>query len=457
MNESEFKPTWQKVRVAPGSNLGNGWDKFRGKVKIDPDNDQRLIFDKKFNNHESMDIDCPIAQSLILDKTKKLKKLVVTVTSNDEVGEGPEVLLHESRKNAEAFLSSKTGTKLVFDWKAPVEVLLAWVDGSETVELHELGMDIEAQYSEILEEEIKKNFMEKVAPNLQVVLREAEMPSGYHFYLLQLIENGSNLDIDEFADFVEETGTEAKLFDGYQIWKPDNKDVLYEIFMTEYMNIADSDDLEKILTEETLEYLENEIKDLLTNKIAKEIAMEEYMKKNDVDMAPGLIQGTSRKDRVFDQGKAIGSAVVEGAAMAAADQGGELLLDLARRIAPKMPIFETLLETPEGRELSKFIVATIVHTTAYQTELMGEGKARELIIKAVEQQMKLSSYKIIGPQLAVLREFGMELIENGKELQEIEQLAKSADVFNKSLETESGDKVEIIEELPISEDEYQNG
>jgi hypothetical protein len=116
--------------------------------------------------------------------------------------------------------------------------------------------------------------------------------------------------------------------------------------------------------------------------------------------------GSSRKDRVMDQGKKLGRAFGEGVALAAADQTGELLLDLVQKYAGAVPVLSTLLESQEGREFAKLSMALLVHTMANQTDLLPHS---ELIEKLTEEQIKLSTYKVIVPQLSILRQFAVDL------------------------------------------------
>jgi hypothetical protein len=117
--------------------------------------------------------------------------------------------------------------------------------------------------------------------------------------------------------------------------------------------------------------------------------------------------------RTKHQAKSLGSAAALGAGLAAIDQSGELLLDTARHFGKDLPMLDTLLASPDGREIVKVVMALLVHTAASQID--GIPK-RETVAKIAELQVTLSSMKLVGPRLGELRKLALGLAGIGESI-----------------------------------------
>jgi hypothetical protein len=123
----------------------------------------------------------------------------------------------------------------------------------------------------------------------------------------------------------------------------------------------------------------------------------------------------SRKTRVKTQAAAIGGAVALGAALAAMDASGDVMLKLAHKLTPQIPSLSILLADPQGRELVKVVMALLVHTACTQTDLVPK---KELVARVAELQVTMATMKLLAPHLEVLGEMALDLVKVGEKLPE---------------------------------------
>ena len=92
-------------------------------------------------------------------------------------------------------------------------------------------------------------------------------------------------------------------------------------------------------------------------------------------------------------------AAIAGAKLGAVHASGEALLDLARKLAPQMPMITPMLETLEGREALKILMATVIRYSA------GAFPGQESTIHTVTDLQITSSVAILtGKYLGVIGE-----------------------------------------------------
>jgi hypothetical protein len=118
----------------------------------------------------------------------------------------------------------------------------------------------------------------------------------------------------------------------------------------------------------------------------------------------------TRKDRLKGQARDVGGAVGLGIQLAAANEAGEVMVDIAKELTSELPAVQVMLEHEDGRELAKLIVALMLHTGTSQIDVIPQGA---LIGKACELQMTASSFQLIGPRLNKLRKHFTKLAKIG--------------------------------------------
>lgn len=454
MEPNEFKATWTRVRIDPGSDMPDDWKKFKGRVKIDPENSDRIVFETEFLAHTGAEISSKIAKHMIQDLKPKIKKVIISVSQPSELDaeDRAQVRFHRNRKKADAWLRNlqkETGKKqsnFTFEWKAPDEILSSWDDDMDGKRLFEISHSLEETYGETLQELVREEFYkQKIVDKLDIVCLRGETDSGYEYFLLKLCDKNESKEerSETISKFVEENslnefGTvNTKSF----LWKDADPELVYDIFVNHYMNIVDTEDNSEIF--DNWDNINEQLREAFIKNGGK------VQKKMDIEgNEKTQVRATmDRKERVFDQSKAVGNAILAGAGLAVADQTGELLLDLASKMAKDLPFLTPMLESPEGREFIKFTLALILHTLAHQTDLLPKS---DLISKATEKQMELSSYKVIAPQLGVLRKFAMDFAEKD-EMAELKNVGnKLANTMEKPV---AGETIEVLVE-DVGEGDY---
>ena len=100
------------------------------------------------------------------------------------------------------------------------------------------------------------------------------------------------------------------------------------------------------------------------------------------------------------EAQSLGEAALLGGKLAAIDQAGETLLDIFKVVTSRAPALAVLLESVEGRELAKLIVASSLHAMAKNTDLIPAAAG---VARVTELQVTVSTYKLVAPQLTELR------------------------------------------------------
>jgi len=114
----------------------------------------------------------------------------------------------------------------------------------------------------------------------------------------------------------------------------------------------------------------------------------------------------SRKARVKQQAKEAAGAVGLGLQLAAANEAGEILVDMAKELAKDVPALQLALAHPDGREVAKLLMALVVQTMAEQTNVVPQADA---VATACKLQMTASSFTLVGPRLNKLRKHFVKL------------------------------------------------
>lgn len=115
------------------------------------------------------------------------------------------------------------------------------------------------------------------------------------------------------------------------------------------------------------------------------------------------------KQQLFD----LGDAVMLGTKLAAAKEVGDVLLDIARDLAKDFPVFNQLLETTEGRELAKTLIALAVHSLATHTDFVPKS---DLVKQAAEAQLTVSAMTLVGSRLKNLKHYASRLGSIGEQI-----------------------------------------
>jgi hypothetical protein len=120
----------------------------------------------------------------------------------------------------------------------------------------------------------------------------------------------------------------------------------------------------------------------------------------------------TRTDRMKRQAKQVGGAVGQGLALAAANEAGEVFVDIAKELTSELPMMQLALEHPDGREVAKVLVALMLHTATEQTNVIPQG---EFIGEACKLQMTASTFTLVGPRLNRVRKHLTKLAKIGEQ------------------------------------------
>lgn len=116
------------------------------------------------------------------------------------------------------------------------------------------------------------------------------------------------------------------------------------------------------------------------------------------------------KSSFRDQGAEALDAVGLGLKLAAANEAGEVLVDIAKELVVDSPMLQLALESPDGREVAKLLLAFLVQTGAEQTDLVPKA---DLVSEACKLQMTASSFTLVAPRLNKLRKHFTKLARIG--------------------------------------------
>jgi len=153
-------------------------------------------------------------------------------------------------------------------------------------------------------------------------------------------------------------------------------------------------------------------RDLLSDDREEEIEEEEE------EAVPASKKPTVGK-KIKGQAFEIGAAAALGVKLAAVDQAGEVMLDVAKQLSKSVPILADMLESPDGRELAKLLVALMLHSTA--TYAPGIVPKHEFVKRVAELQMTTATFKLLGPRLGELRQYLQSLASIGEQIAEGEE------------------------------------
>ena len=119
----------------------------------------------------------------------------------------------------------------------------------------------------------------------------------------------------------------------------------------------------------------------------------------------------TRGARLKKQGKDVAGAFGAGLQLAAANEAGEVLVDIAKELTDDLPMMQIALAHPDGREVAKVIMALMLHTATEQTDIVPQG---EFIGEACKLQMTASSFTLIAPRMNKVRKHLQKLAKIGE-------------------------------------------
>lgn len=116
----------------------------------------------------------------------------------------------------------------------------------------------------------------------------------------------------------------------------------------------------------------------------------------------------------------LGGAVLDGLALAAVNETGELVLDALRRVAKGNAVVAAALEDPNGRSLALFVAATILHGIAVESPKV-LPKAH-LVARAAQKQVEASTFLLVHQNAGLVKSLTDELMKVAVKLVEAEEL-----------------------------------
>jgi hypothetical protein len=122
-------------------------------------------------------------------------------------------------------------------------------------------------------------------------------------------------------------------------------------------------------------------------------------------------------EKVKTQLGELGGAMAEGVKFATVDEGGEILVDMVRKLGEGSPLVAILLATEDGRSVAKVGCAVIVHGLATYTTLIPKP---ELVKKIAIAQITVSSLKLFQPRLKLVRKHLEQLVGIGETMAQLE-------------------------------------
>ena len=145
-------------------------------------------------------------------------------------------------------------------------------------------------------------------------------------------------------------------------------------------------------------------------------------------MVPSVIEykrESVMSEKLRKQGKDIASSVGLGMQLAAANEAGEVLVDIAKEMFADSPMIQLALQSPDGKELAKFLMAVLLQTGAEQTNLLPNSEAIAHICKL---QMAASTQSLVAPRMNKLRKQLTKLAKLGTAAGAVGEKGKPASI-----------------------------
>lgn len=161
------------------------------------------------------------------------------------------------------------------------------------------------------------------------------------------------------------------------------------------------------------------------------------------DAEMGEVSSKDFKARAKDHFTEAGGALAMGLKLAAVNEGGEILLDIAKEIGKDVPMVEAMLESPEGRELAKLIAAFTVSGMCTYTDFVPK---KEIVQDMMAMQMTVSGFQLAAPRMKVIRQKLQSLAGIGEKLGDIGENAGIRARVSEDEEPETEEEVEVEEE-----------
>lgn len=140
------------------------------------------------------------------------------------------------------------------------------------------------------------------------------------------------------------------------------------------------------------------------------------------------------------QATQLANAAKQGIKMGALQATGDALLGFAKELAKDIPSLQGLLETVEGRELVKLLLAGAIHSAAYHTEFIPK---KDAVKGAMEMQISTSVMTLSSKYMSTIMEHLPKLLKAS------EQLAEGNKVFARVAEDLEKEE-ELQEEYEVS-------
>lgn len=121
------------------------------------------------------------------------------------------------------------------------------------------------------------------------------------------------------------------------------------------------------------------------------------------------------KNKIIDQGKDIGSAVLDGLAEATVEEAGDVLLDMAKEMFEGEALLSVMLASPDGRELVKSLMALAADSVAVHTSIPKAGALRKL----AKYQFRSSARRVGGPRIGKMMKRLGKLVDLAERLPEL--------------------------------------
>ena len=146
------------------------------------------------------------------------------------------------------------------------------------------------------------------------------------------------------------------------------------------------------------------------------------------------------KTAMKEQLDAVKLAAAMGAKLAITDQAGELFLDIAKELGEDIPAINGLLESEDGREVVKLLMALLLQTLTMQTNFVPKG---EVVREIAGIQITASSFKLLSTRLATLRKFAGRFATLGEEMEGLGVKARVETEEDAKLLQEAEEEVEV--------------
>lgn len=118
-----------------------------------------------------------------------------------------------------------------------------------------------------------------------------------------------------------------------------------------------------------------------------------------------------------EQLKELGSAFALAGELGIVNEGGEIMLDIAKEITKDVPLVPMILEHPDGRELAKIGTAITLQSLAIHTKLIPKS---HLVRRIASRQIAASGFLLIKDRLRSVGKYLEQLAGLGEKLTDVD-------------------------------------